>query len=134
MKTILAFITVCLICSVLSCKEKKQPAPEPAPAPMVEDTIKPAPVVEKIETVKPVKNEVQHYFLIAGCFEYKELADKLCDKLQKEGFDSKLIPYFENLYLVSYNGYATRKEALEALKELRQEKGKEKTWMYKLDN
>ena len=97
---------------------------------MVEDTIKPAPVVEKIETVKPVKNEVQHYFLIAGCFEYKEL----CDKLQKEGFDSKLIPYFENLYLVSYNGYATRKEALEALKELRQEKGKEKTWMYKLNN
>lgn len=134
MKTILAIITVCLLCTVISCKEKKQPAPETVPAGMVEDTIKPAPVVEKTETVKPVKSEIQHYFLIAGCFEYKELADKLCNKLQKEGFDSKIIPYFENLYLVSYRGYATRKEALDALKILQKEKGKEKTWLYKLEN
>lgn len=134
MKTILALISICLICILVSCKEKKKPEPAPQPTVMVEDTIKPQPVIEKVKEEKIVKNEIQNYFLIAGCFEYKELADKLCDKLQKQGFDSKIIPYYENLYLVSYNGYATRQEALEALKELKKEKGKEKTWIYKSEN
>lgn len=134
MKTIFIPFLICLIFSVYSCKQKKQTAPEPAPVVMVEDTVKPEPVHQEPEPPKVVKNEIQHYFLVAGCFEYKELADKLCDKLQGQGFDSKIIPYFENLYLVTYNGYATRPEALEALKEIRKEKGKEKTWLYKAGN
>ena len=96
----------------------------------------PEPVEEEevIEEVKPVRNEIQNYFLIAGCFEYKENADRLCEKLQRQGYDSKIITYFENLYLVSYNGFATRKEGLAALKDIRKEKGKEKTWLYKSEN
>ncbi len=132
MKTRIALIVLGLFCIFASCKEKPKPAPKPAPKPeVVKDTVQPKPEV-KVE--KPVKNEVQNYFLIAGCFEYKENADKLCDKLQKEGYDSKIIPYFENLYLVSYNGFPTRSEALKAQKKIVTEKGKEKTWIYKSGN
>lgn len=127
--TILFFFSLC--CFFYSCKEKKQTEPVIEKPALVNDSIEPAPLTE-IE--KPVKNEVQHYFLIAGCFEYKELADKLCEKLQQEGFDSKIIPYYENLYLVSYTGYATSQEAQEALNTLKHESGKEKTWIYHAKN
>ncbi len=133
MKTtvILFLISFCLC---VSCKEKK-PAPIKEVPVIVKDTIQP-PAPKPIEVVEeqPIKNEIQKYFLIAGCFEYKENADRLCDKLQQEGYDSKIIPYFENLYLVSYNGYPTRQEGLAALREIRQETGKQKTWLYKSEN
>lgn len=131
MKTIVLFFLLLLCCFLNSCKEKKQAEPTLEKPALVNDSIEPAPITE-IE--KPVRNEVQHYFLIAGCFEYKELADKLCEKLQKEGFDSKIIPYYENLYLVSYIGYATSKEAQEALNTLKHESGKENTWIYHAKN
>lgn len=114
--------------AVVACKEKKQPVSEPEPEPettVVEEEPEP------VEEAKPVRNEVQNYFLIAGCFEYENLAERLRDKLQSEGYDSRILPYFENLHLVTYNGYETRHEAVEALKEIRQEPGKEKTWLYK---
>lgn len=135
MKTCLMLILAVALGVCVSCKDKKQPQPVVEAPVVTEDTVKPAPsVVEKVEEVKPVRNEIQNYFLIAGCFEYKENADKLCDKLQREGYDSRVITYFENLYLVSYNGFPTRKQGLEALKEIRQEAGKEKTWLYKSEN
>lgn len=132
MKTFIVLAMGVLCFFFTSCKEKKQPTPPPPPA-VVEDTVKPEPIVEeKIE--QPVRNEIQKYFLIAGCFEYKENADKLCNRLQEQGYDSKIIPYFENLYLVSYNGYPTRQEALSALEKMKTEKGKEKTWVFKAEN
>ncbi|MCX4291487.1 MAG: SPOR domain-containing protein [Odoribacter sp.] len=136
MKTNFIWILAALFSILMSCKEKPQPLPI-VEAPVVEkDTVVPEPVEEEevIEEVKPVRNEIQNYFLIAGCFEYKENADRLCEKLQRQGYDSKIITYFENLYLVSYNGFATRKEGLAALKDIRKEKGKEKTWLYKSEN
>ncbi|WP_251621177.1 SPOR domain-containing protein [Odoribacter lunatus] len=133
MKTSSIWLLTTLLCIIISCKEKKQPLPlVEAPVVVEKDTLpEDEPVVEIKEEVKPIRHEVQNYFLIAGCFEYKENADKLCNKLQKEGYDSKIITYFENLYLVSYDGFPTRKEGLQALKEIRKEKGKEKTWLYK---
>lgn len=134
MKTSFIWVITALLCVLISCKEKSQPQPIIEAPAVVTDTVKPAPPVQEVKEIKPVRNEIQKYFLIAGCFEYKENADKLCDKLQREGYDSKIINYFENLYLVSYNGFPTRKEGLEALKEIRQEQGKEKTWLYKSEN
>lgn len=131
MKTIAILFILSLCFFFSSCKEKKQAEPVVEKPVMVNDSIEPSPLTE---VEKPLRNEVQHYFLIAGCFEYKELADKLCEKLQKEGFDSKIIPYYENLYLVSYTGYATQQEAEEALNTLKHESGKEKTWIYHLKN
>lgn len=136
MKTNFTWILAVLLGLLISCKEKPQPLPVVEAPVAVKDTVEPALAEEElvVEEVKPVRNEIQNYFLIAGCFEYKENADKLCEKLQRQGYDSKIITYFENLYLVSYNGFPTRKEGLEALKEIRKEPGKEKTWLYKSEN
>ncbi len=136
MKTNFTWILAVLLGLLISCKEKPQPLPVVEAPIAVKDTVEPVPAEEEqvVEEVKPVRNEIQNYFLIAGCFEYKENADKLCEKLQRQGYDSKIITYFENLYLVSYNGFPTRKEGLEALKEIRKEPGKEKTWLYKSEN
>ena len=136
MKTNCIWILATLFGILVSCKEKPQPLPVVEAPVVVKDTVEPTPVEEEqvIEEVKPVKNEIQNYFLIAVCLEYKENADKLCEKLQRQGYDSKIITYFENLYLVSYNGFPTRKEGLTALKEIRKEPGKEKTWLYKSEN
>lgn len=134
MKTCSFWLLAALFSLTVSCKDKQKPLPVVEAPVVVKDTVIPAPPVEEVKEVKPVRNEIQKYFLIAGCFEYKENADKLCDKLQQEGYDSKIITYFENLYLVSYNGFPTRKEGLEALKKICKEKGKEKTWLYKSEN
>ncbi|MCC8174743.1 MAG: SPOR domain-containing protein, partial [Odoribacter sp.] len=83
----------------------------------------------EVKEPEPVK-KVQKYFLIAGCFEYKENADRLTDKLNKEGYDSKIISYYENLYLVSYDGFPTHQEAQVALRKIRQENDKKDTWIY----
>lgn len=135
MKTNFIWISAALFGLLVSCKEKPQPLPVvEAPVAIKDSTDTQDEDVLVVEDVKPVRNEIQNYFLIAGCFEYKENADKLCEKLQRQGYDSKVITYFENLYLVSYNGFPTRKEGLAALKEIRQEPGKEKTWLYKSEN
>ena len=137
MKTNFIWILATFFALLVSCKEKPQPLPVVEAPVAVKDTVDDSQDEEDIlvvEDVKPVRNEIQNYFLIAGCFEYKENADRLCEKLQRQGYDSKIITYFENLYLVSYNGFATRKEGLAALKEIRQEAGKEKTWLYKSEN
>lgn len=136
MKTNFIWILAALFGLLISCKQKPQPLPVAEAPVAVKDTVDDSQDedVLVVEDVKPVRNEIQNYFLIAGCFEYKENADKLCEKLQRQGYDSKIITYFENLYLVSYNGFETRKEGLAALKEIRQEPGKEKTWLYKSEN
>lgn len=135
MKTNFIWIAIALLGLFVSCKEKPQPLPVVEAPVVVKDTVTvPEVEVEVVEEVKPVRNEIQKYFLIAGCFEYKENADRLCEKLQQKGYDSKIITYFENLYLVSYDGFPTRKEGLAALKEIRKEAGKEKTWLYKSEN
>lgn len=134
MKTNFIWILAALFALLVSCKEKPEPLPVVEAPVAVKEEPEPEEEVPAVQEVKPVKNEIQNYFLIAGCFEYKENADKLCEKLQRQGYDSKIITYFENLYLVSYNGFPTRREGLAALKEIRKEAGKEQTWLYKSEN
>lgn len=132
MKTIIALISIALSCAFLSCKEKKTAIPAEAPV-IVEDSVKTVAVIE-IKEEKPARKENQKYFLIAGCFEYKENADRLIARLREEGYDSRLVPYYENLYLVCYDGYPTLSEARNAMDKLKIEQGKEKTWIYKSRN
>ena len=94
---------------------------------IVKDTV----YVKKEEPkVEPVK-AAPAYFLITGCFEYKNNADRLCEKLQKEGYKNALVmPYFENLYLVAYEGYATHQEAVTAVRKLHKIPGNEEAWIH----
>ena len=117
------------ICILSSCKKKEEPKQI--------ETTQPQKVVEekKVETpkveAKPVIQETPHYFLIAGCFEYLENANKLYSKLQKEGFpNAKVLTYYENLYLVSYEGYARKADALNALKAMKEKPDKKGTWLH----
>ena len=40
------------------------------------------------------------------------------------------MPYFENLYLVAYEGYATHKEAVAAARQLHKIPGNEEAWIH----
>lgn len=120
--------------AVTGCKEQKKaeaPAATAKTQPVPPATPKPEPSKPAPPTPKPTVKADPHYFLIAGCFEYKSNAERLVQKLQGEGFpDAKVLPYFENLYLVCYSGYPTRQEAVEALDKLRRDKGKADAWIH----
>ncbi len=89
------------------------------------------PVIESApkEEVKPVKQ--MNYYVVAGCFEFKENAERLNAKLIEEGFDSKILPFY-HLNMVTYNGYENREEAQVALNKLVLEPDKECVWVYPL--
>lgn len=131
MKT-LAAIALFSVLALAACKEKKQSTPPPAvtttqPAPKPAEQPKPQP---KPQPQPEVKAE-PHYFLIAGCFEYKSNAERLVEQLKQEGFsDARVLDYYENLYLVAYSGYPTRSEAARALQTMQQDTAKLQTWIH----
>lgn len=127
MRTIVILIAISFLFSLSSCKKKKKEIIE-APKTQVVETPKTEPVAVVKET--PVVRQM-NYFLIAGCFKIKSNADHLTASLNNEGYDSKIIPYY-NMYMVTYKGYETRQEAQDALNRIVLESGKSKTWVYPL--
>lgn len=129
MRTVIFLVMVSFLFSLTSCKKKKKiTVDENVVKQEVVDTIKPEPVVQQQE--EPVQVEKQmNYFLVAGCFRVRENADRLQEKLMGEGYNAKIMPYY-NLYMVTYEGYETRSEAQMALNRIVREPGKELTWVY----
>ena len=121
MRTIVILVALSFLFSLSSCKKKKETKT------IVETTPAPAPVEVK-EEPKPVVREM-NYFLVAGCFKVKENADRFSARLISEGYNSKIMPFY-NLYMVTYDGFETRREAQDALNRIVQEPGKELTWVY----
>lgn len=129
MRTIVILVALSFLFSLSSCKKKKKTETIQAPkTEIVETTPAPAPVAEVKEEPKPVVREM-NYFLVAGCFKVKSNADNLNARLISEGYNSKIMPYY-NLYMVTYEGFETRSEAQSALNNMVQEPGKELTWVY----
>ena len=128
MRTIVILVALSLLFSLSSCKKKKQVQTIEAPKTEVAATPAPAPVPEVKEEPKPVVREM-NYFLVAGCFKVKSNADNLNARLISEGYNSKIMPFY-NLYMVTYEGFETRQEAQAALNRIVQEPGKELTWVY----
>lgn len=128
MRTIVILVALSFLFSLSSCKKKKETKTIEAPkTEIVETTPAPAPVEVK-EEPKPVVREM-NYFLVAGCFKVKENADRFSARLVSEGYNSKIMPFY-NLYMVTYDGFETRREAQDALNRIVQEPGKELTWVY----
>lgn len=129
MRTIVILVALSFLFSLSSCKKK---AKETIEAPKTEITTTtvatPAPVVEVKEEPQPPVRQM-NYFLVAGCFKVKSNADKLNARLINEGYDSKIIPFY-NMHMVTYDGYETRREAQVALNKIVQQTGKELTWVY----
>lgn len=131
MKTLfLLSVLVSTILFLSACKEKEVPKQSiNIQSVNTEDKEKKA-EEPKVE-VKPTVKETPRYFLIAGCFEYIGNANKLCAKLQKEGYpDAQVLSYYENLYLVAYEGYAKKDDARAALKFMKESPDKKDTWLH----
>lgn len=130
MRAIVIFLTLSVVGLLLSCQQRKNK--ESLTKQNVE-IVKPA--LEKVkesvpeEIVKPV--EEMNYYVVAGCFEFYENAERLNTLLLKEGFKSQIVPFY-NLTMVTYGGYKTRKEAQVALNKMVLEPGKETCWVYPL--
>lgn len=125
MKTIVILIAISFLFSLSSCKKKKTEIIE-APKTEVIETPKAEPVPEVKEI--PVVRQM-NYFLIAGCFKIKSNAERLNAHLISEGYNSKIVPYY-NMNMVTYEGYETRPEAQVALNRIVLEAGKSQTWVY----
>lgn len=137
MKTTLLFTLVILTVAISGCQDKKKTkdtTPKKAvnvenKAVFIKDTIQATETVTENTMVK----EAPEYFLIGGCFRIKDNADRMYDKLHKEGYANAIImPYSRDLYLVAYEGYKTEKEAITAVRKIHEIPGKEETWIYQI--
>ncbi len=124
MKFILMLVCIGLL---VACKEKKEPLTEQK----VEVVQKTQPEPVKPEEPKPVVKEM-NYFLVAGCFEVYSNAERLNQKLLSEGYNSKIIPFYQ-LHMVTYNGYETRAEAQAELNRMVLKEEMEDIWLYPLN-
>lgn len=128
MKIIAILLTLSLIGIFSSCKNKKQKAELTTQKVEVVEVAKPETVEPAREEPKPVVKQI-NYYLVAGCFKVRENAERLNAKLRNEGYDSKILPFY-NMSMVTYDGYETRQEAQVALNRLVKEPGKELAWVY----
>lgn len=128
MKSILFFVAASLLLSVSSCKGKKDSNALTQVQTVISDTLKVTEVVK--ETPKPPTVEKSTHFLIAGCFRIKSNADRLFSKLEGQGYSPRILPYYNDLYLVAYSGYPTKAEAQIALNNMVYREGKRCTWIY----
>lgn len=128
MKLTVILLAFSLLGIFISCKDKK--AKEELTVQKVEiiETAKPEPVAPPKEEPKPVVKQV-NYYLVAGCFKVPQNAERLHAKLINEGYDSRILPFY-NMSMVTYDGYETRREAQVALNQIVGEPGKELTWVY----
>ena len=117
MKITVILLALSLLC-LFSCKDKKVKEELTTQKVEVVEVAKPKPVVKQV-----------NYYLVAGCFKIPENAERLQAKLIQEGYDSRIVPFY-NMSMVTYDGYETRKEAQVALNRIVREPGKELTWVY----
>lgn len=128
MRIIAILLTLSLIGIFSSCKNKKQNEKLTTQQVEVVEVVKPEPVEPPREEPKPIVKQV-NYYLVAGCFKVRENAERLNSKLLNEGYDSRILPFY-NMSMVTYDGYETRQEAQSALNRIVKETGKELTWVY----
>ncbi len=58
------------------------------------------------------------FHVVGGCFKVKENADKLADRLVKEGYHAYVSPMGRGFFRVSVESYQTRKEAEQGLEKI----------------
>lgn len=140
MKTILFFTLTILVFSLPGCQNSKTKNISTKKETIVKAENLSTPAQDTTQTpeatlpiVDPVIKEAPEFFLIGGCFRIKDNADRMYETLHKEGYANALImPYCKDLYLVAYDGYKTREEAVTAVRKLHKVPGKEETWIYQL--
>ena len=138
MKTILLFTLVILAVAISGCQDKKKTKDTNSQKEVVNVENKAVFIKDTIQTTETVTEntmvkEAPEYLLVGGCFRIKDNADRMYDKLHKEGYTNAIImPYSRDLYLVAYEGYKTEKEAITAVRKIHKIPGKEETWIYQI--
>jgi cell division protein FtsN len=77
---------------------------------------------EKVDKVvrKEKPQKVRRFFVIGGCFEQFDNAERLVKKLKRLGFDAQLVGKNKrNLHRVAYGSYETRSDAKRNLKKIK---------------
>lgn len=128
MRTVIILLVLSFVGFFSSCKDKKKNVELTEEKVEVVETAKPEPVETPREEPKPVIKQA-NFYLVAGCFRVSENAERLNAKLINEGYDSKILPFY-NMSMVTYDGYQTRREAQVALNRIVQQPGKQLTWVY----
>lgn len=128
MRIIIILLALSLVGLLTSCKNKKKNTELTEQKVEVVEIAKPEPVAPPKEEPKPVVKQV-NYYLVAGCFKVRSNAERLNAKLLNEGYDSKILPFY-NMSMVTYDGYMTRQEAQHALNQIVNQPDKDLTWVY----
>ena len=77
--------------------------------------LKEKPIAEAVSTYVETTNNGLGFHIIGGCFSSKSNAKKMVRKLKREGFNASIVGKRKGLWTVSYNSFATRREAVKAL-------------------
>ena len=93
-----------------------QPVVPVAVAPKITPQVK-EPVQAAVPTItsQPASGK---FHVVGGCFKVKENADKLADRLVKEGYHAYVSPMGRGFFRVSVESYQTRKEAEQGLEKI----------------
>ena len=89
-------------------------------------------LIKNDASVKLSMTNEKKYHIIGGAFKYNDLAELLVADLRKKGFNAYLLDEpNEVLQKVSYEGFFTKKEALQKLSEIQNENPD--AWVYRMD-
>ena len=126
------FITfLCLAIGMSACKEEKKTLKNPKTTKkIVKAKAEQKKATKKVVPKEVVKKAINKYFLISASFKSQANANRMQSKLQKEGYDSQIIPAPNNFYRVSYKEFSNRAEAFKELKLARSTEGRESVWLH----
>jgi nucleoid DNA-binding protein len=82
------------------------------------------PVAEAMSTYVATNTKQLDFHIIGGCFFQKSNARKMVKKLKKAGFDASIVGQRKGLWTVAYSSFSTRKQAVEALADVKDYNGK----------
>ncbi|PKQ62372.1 hypothetical protein BZG01_17640 [Labilibaculum manganireducens] len=122
---------------VSACKDEKKTPVKKEVAEKVEakkesskTETKAEPVVAK-KKLKPVVEQVPNkYFLILASFQNMKNAERLQQKLTKDGYNSEIIEAANGFHRVSYKAFSDRTLAFQELKSARASEEHKENWLY----
>ncbi|PKQ63595.1 hypothetical protein BZG02_09515 [Labilibaculum filiforme] len=135
------YITPVFIVSLLlsvglsACKdEAKNPVKEElSKKEIAKESTKPEAITEPVSKKKlePVVEQVPNkYFLITASFQNIDNAERLQDKLSKEGYSSEVFDASNGFHRVSYKAFSDRAIAFQELKVARASEESKDNWLY----
>jgi len=81
-------------------------------------------IAEAVSTYVATPTKPLDYHIIGGCFSEKKNARKMVKRLKKAGFEATIIGQRKGLWTVAYDSFTTRKQAVDALTDVKDYNGK----------